>query len=485
MVGYAHIRLFFHHREPLDRAAVQNVYLQQLCEELEVAYKAGSLDAFGLYVYGLVLKQSPTSSSQHPAHAILCESILAYPWNWSAWLDLASLTIADNDLFHIAEKALKSLNNHYMYSFYCAHVLLENQLHDSALAVLEKLLMPHPSSEVIFQSSFVASKMAVAYYHMRDFEVSQECFVSLLEKDPHRLEDMDVYSNILYVKEDSIALSQLAHTAVKVDKYRPESCCIVGNYYSLKGQRPKAIQYFQRALKLDRHYTSAWTLMGHEYVELKNTAAAMEAYRKAVDVNPKDYRAWYGLGQTYEFLNMQLYALFYYRKAASLRPYDPRMWCAMGSCYMGLGRKADAIRSYERAVSHQDAEGIATQKLASLYRQDGQKEKAAQCYMRHLELRYQVTASNPSDLKLESILNGVVVMGSEAEALLYLASYHRNHGEYETAAICCSRLLEYPGPEKEEGKALLREIRSRRERLGPPESPRGRKRRDDCVELSP
>lgn len=204
----------------------------------------------------------------------------------------------------------------------------------------------------------------------------------------------------------------------------------------------------------------------------------MEAYRKAVDVNPKDFRAWYGLGQTYEFLQMHLYSLFYYKKAASLRPYDARMWCAMGGSYIGLGRKQDAIRAYERAVSHSDLEGIATQKLASLYRQDGQEEKAAQCYMRHLELRYQATASDPSDLKLESILNGVVVDAPEAEALLFLAGYHKNHKEYETAAICCSRLLEWQGPEKEEGKALLREIRSRRERLGPPESPR-RKRREE------
>lgn len=461
-------------REPLQLTKLQNVYLKQLLQELCDAYKDGSLDAFGLYVYGLVLKESPTGP--HSAHSILMESILAFPWNWSAWLDLASLCIADPNLHPIVEKYLKSLHSHYMYCFFCAHVLLENQGHENALAVLEKLLQP--DSNVLFQTPYVASKMAVAHYHLREFEVSQECFVSLLEKDPYRLEDMDVYSNILYVQEDSVALSQLAHTAVKVDKYRPESCCIVGNYYSLKSQRQKAIQYFQRALKLNRNYTSAWTLMGHEYVELKNTAAAMEAYRMAVDVNAKDYRAWYGLGQTYEFLNMQLYALFYYRKAASLRPYDPRMWCAMGSCYLSLGRKADAIRSYERAVSHQDLEGIATQKLASLYRQDGQKEKAAQCYMRHLELRYQATASNPTDCKLETILNGVVVHASEAEALLYLASYHRNHGEYETAALCCGRLLEYPGPEKEEGKALLREIRSRRERLGPPESPR-RKRRDE------
>ena len=50
---------------------------------------------------------------------------------------------------------------------------------------------------------------------------------------------MDIYSNILYVKEAFAALSHLAHRASITDKYRPETACIIGNYYSLKGQHEK------------------------------------------------------------------------------------------------------------------------------------------------------------------------------------------------------------------------------------------------------
>jgi hypothetical protein len=39
-----------------------------------------------------------------------------------------------------------------------------------------------------------------------------------------------------YVKECKPELSHLAHNAVRSNRYRPETCCIVGNYYSLKGQ---------------------------------------------------------------------------------------------------------------------------------------------------------------------------------------------------------------------------------------------------------
>ena len=36
--------------------------------------------------------------------------------------------------------------------------------------------------------------------------------------DPYRLEGMDVYSNILYVKDEKGPLSFLAHQAVRTDK---------------------------------------------------------------------------------------------------------------------------------------------------------------------------------------------------------------------------------------------------------------------------
>ena len=116
---------------------------------------------------------------------------------------------------------------------------------------------------------------------------------------PHRVDDIDIYSNILYVTENRLKLSRLARDFLELDKDRPEVCCLVGtsfflhtallkttkllgNHYSLRSEHEKAIRYFKRATELDRTYLSAWTLMGHEYVEMKNSHAAIEAYRRAV-----------------------------------------------------------------------------------------------------------------------------------------------------------------------------------------------------------
>jgi anaphase-promoting complex subunit 8 len=199
-------------------------------------------------------------------------------------------------------------------------------------------------------SSFLLTCKALLCYHSKDLFGAEQEFNKVLALHPQRLDSLDHYSNILYVLNRRPKLAFLAHLCSNIDKFRPESCVVVGNYYSLLSLHEKAVQYFRRALTLDRSCLSAWTLMGHEYVELKNTHAAIESYRRAVDVNRRDYRAWYGLGQTYEVLEMHAYALWYYKKAAGLRPWDAKMWQAVGSCLQKMGRDRDGIKALKRAL---------------------------------------------------------------------------------------------------------------------------------------
>jgi anaphase-promoting complex subunit 8 len=414
-------------------------------------YEANHLDAFCLYVYGLILSASiPTAVPKPPAspaaHQVLMQSILQFPYNWSAWLDLAALIVATPETTSdpppeemeqdILDQLQPVLADHFMYHLFCAHVHCERQSFHDAMLIYERWM----DANMFSSSPYLRSQYSLCCYNLRNYTMAKELLQELHATLPYRLDSMDIYSNVLYVLEDTVALSQLAHLAVQVDKYRPETCCIVGNYYSIKKQRAKAIQYFQRALQLDRTFTSAYTLMGHEYVEWKQTANAMESYRKAVQVAPTDYRAWYGLGQTYELLNMNLHALYYYKQATQLRPYDALMWCALGSTFTQLQRPTDAIRAYERALQQNESENFATQKLAALYRANQQTEDAAQCYMRHLELRYAASHSKAgyggmgSVDNLDKMLQGISVESTEAEAIMYLATYYRDNYDFESAA---------------------------------------------------
>jgi len=437
-------------RDSLARARVTNRSLTKLETELEKLYKADEkkrgmdrksettqrLDPFCKYLYALVLKQL-----DHPKMAIkvLVESLNEYPYNWSAWKTLTSIVKTKETV-----AGLKLKDNCFKQMF-LVDVYLELQHHETneLLDILDAL------ADIFPNSTHIAAQRAMAHYNMRDFDEAQRLFQILHQTDPCRLTTMDVYSNILFVKECKAELSFLAHTAIKIDKYRPETCCIIGNYYSLKREHERAVLYFKRALRLDPNYLSAWTLMGHEYVEMRNSASAIESYRRAVDINPRDYRAWYGLGQTYEIMRMHNYALYYFQKATKLRPYDPRMWCAMGDTFERLGRYEDAIKCYKQAEGNEDPEGTAILKLANAYQKIHDKDTAAIYYRKVLRQREQEGGDGEE-------------RRDNADALLFLARYCKSKGEFVECVRCCNRLLDIGGQVKDEAKSILVELREQK-----------------------
>lgn len=208
-------------------------------------------------------------------------------------------------------------------------------------------------------------------------------FELLRQAHPERLEDIDVYSNLLFIQGMKDKLCILAQECEKTDKYRPETCCVKANYFSIKKEIPESINSFKRAIKLNRSYHLAWTLLGHEYIELKNTSAAIECYRRSVEVYGKDYRAWYGLGQAYEVMKYPYDALFYYHKATDLRPTDGRMWHALANCYQTLQRDVEK-RDCERKARTCDLQRktFAVIQVGKVYERMGRMNAAIEYYHR-------------------------------------------------------------------------------------------------------
>ncbi|KAK4232757.1 anaphase promoting complex subunit 8 [Achaetomium macrosporum] len=302
------------------------------------------------YLYGMVLAKE---KNDNLALDYLMQSVRLFPWNWGAWLEITNLVSRVEQASSTGPSSLRLLLNEIArhlpqnimsFIFHINAAVNLYQQGPGLASSLNGLLGIFPTS------SFLLTCKALLYYHSKDLFAAEQEFNKVLALHPQRLDSLDHYSNILYVLNRRPKLAFLAHLCSNIDKFRPESCVVIGNYYSLLSLHEKAVQYFRRALTLDRSCLSAWTLMGHEYVELKNTHAAIESYRRAVDVNQRDYRAWYGLGQTYEVLEMHAYALWYYKKAAGLRPWDSKMWQAVGSCLQKMGRDRDGIKALKRAL---------------------------------------------------------------------------------------------------------------------------------------
>jgi len=66
----------------------QSTTLLELVSELRREHKAHKLDAYGLYLYGVVLKRLELVKE---ARGVLVSAIHKEPLHWGAWLELASL----------------------------------------------------------------------------------------------------------------------------------------------------------------------------------------------------------------------------------------------------------------------------------------------------------------------------------------------------------------------------------------------------------
>ncbi|KAI8810156.1 anaphase promoting complex subunit 8 [Cladochytrium replicatum] len=456
---------------PVDSKLSPNLEIPGLMKELQALIAADQMDTYLYYLLGVFQSRQ---KNREDAFESLCTAINLFPFNWNAWVELVSLA-EDVDMPKLVRKL--PVDN-VMFNIFLVLVALDRGTDElqigasdiRAESALDKLRELFPTSLWLQRST------AVIKYNTEDFTECARIFEAVIRQDPHSLDYLDLYSNVLYVMNQTAKLSFLAHHATEIEKYHPETCVIVGNYYSLRGEHEKAIQYFRRAIKLNRNYVTAWLLIGHEYVELKNGSKAIEAYRRGVDLSPRDHRFWYGLGQTYELLKMPYFALYYFKRAAELREDDARMWNVLGDNYERLAESSEqptdgelppninpqglrengnqeAIKCYHRALkSYGDTVAIQTacMRLAKLHKDMGENDLAAWYYQCVLD---EITNSEKADLDKVRVQS----TAHRVDASLFLAAYYRDKQNWARAEKVIQNISH-----SEEGMALSREIRSMR-----------------------
>ncbi|XP_053599682.1 cell division cycle protein 23 homolog [Plodia interpunctella] len=412
-------------------SVTENSESTQVLLDLLPYFKANrsKLDGYLLYLEGVVLKKLDLRSQ---AVSVLQAALAAAPTLWAAWVELAGLA---NEY-----EALDSLQlpKHWMTYFFAAHAFIELKLSDQALEAYTML-----AAAGFEKSTYITAQMAIAHHDRRDVDSSLALFREMYQIDPYRLDNWDVYSHLLYLKEKRMELADLAQKAVAIDKYRVETCCVIGNYYSLRSEHQKAVIYFQRALSLDPQYLSAWILMGHEFIELQNSNAAIQCYRHAIDVNRNDYRAWNGLGQAYEILGLNGYCIYYYSRAAQLKPDDSRMLVSLGEAYEKMDKIPNALKCYYKAHSTGDIEGMALFKLAKLYEKSNMPNSAAAAYT--------AACQDPANSGSKEL----------PAAQRYLAQYYLRFSLLDHAAHYAYKCLENDTT-KESGKNILKTISEKR-----------------------
>ncbi|KAJ3373892.1 Anaphase-promoting complex subunit 23 [Allomyces arbusculus] len=306
-----------------------------------VAPDSGRRDPWLLYMQGLVLAQMPGRQPDAIDH--LVESIQLYPFNWSAWAELAKCMTSEM-LYH---DTVPRLPDTYARVFFQAQCAADLGLDPAVPTVmLEKMQRSLPDSVTLQRM------LAVMYVRLRDFEGAEATFSRLYAKHRYLLDSIDEYAFTLRLLQRAPKLKMLARQALVTDRARPEALLVLAHTLINEPDRHEdAIEVLQRVLWLRRRDAQVWWMLGQQLQEIYKTEAAAEAYRRAMDLAPQDPRPMASLAQAYQQLGMYAFAIEYLERAVTVRPNDGNYRAQLAVAYKCVGRAKDAREAARAALA--------------------------------------------------------------------------------------------------------------------------------------
>ncbi|KAI5951079.1 CDC27 [Candida jiufengensis] len=200
---------------------------------------------------------------------------------------------------------------------------------------------------------WVLSKLGKLYYEIMNYKKSESYFKKLREIDRTRIEDMEIFSTLLWHLHKKIDLTYLANEIYDINPNHPITWCIIGNLFSLNHEPDEAIRCFNKSIKLNSKFIYAYTLKGHEYFSNDNYEMSLENFRISLLLDSRHFNALYGIGMIYMNLGDYSKSDYYFRKAISINPINIILICCCGMILEKLNKKQQALKQYELACKLQ------------------------------------------------------------------------------------------------------------------------------------
>lgn len=197
---------------------------------------------------------------------------------------------------------------------------------------------------------WVLSQMGRAHYEQAAYSEAEKYFRKLRILSSTRLEDMEVYSTILWFLKRETDLSFLAHELVDSSWHSPQAWCALGNAWSLARDHEQALRCFKRATQLNPKFAYAFTLQGHEHVSNEEYDKALTAYRQAISADRRHYNAYYGIGRVYEKLGNYDKAYTHFHSASVINPTNAVLICCIGNVLEKQRQTAQALQYFTKAT---------------------------------------------------------------------------------------------------------------------------------------
>nr|XP_040220662.2 cell division cycle protein 27 homolog [Anopheles coluzzii] len=202
-----------------------------------------------------------------------------------------------------------------------------------------------------YESSWVKSMIALAYHEMRDYESAVQIFHDIHEREPYRLQYMEIYSTDLWHLQKDVVLSSLAQDLMAQDKTSPITWCVAGNCFSAHKEHETAIKFFFRAIQVDEEFAYSYALLGHELVMTEELDKALSMYRLAVLHDPRHYNAWFGIGTVFCKQERHELAELHYRRALQINPRNSVIMVHIAVMQFFLRKTDQAIRTLNAAIA--------------------------------------------------------------------------------------------------------------------------------------
>ena len=196
---------------------------------------------------------------------------------------------------------------------------------------------------------WVLAHIGRSLYEQALYSEAEKYFSRIKIMAPSRLEDMEVYSTILWQLHSEVDLAYLAYEITDIDRLSPQAWIALGNSFSLQRNHDEALKCFKRAAQLDPKFAYAFTLQGHEHIANEEYDKALSAFRSGIAAESRHYNAWYGLGKVYEKQGKFEMAEQHYRTAANINPSNAVLLCSIGGVLEKLTKPKAALHQYTRS----------------------------------------------------------------------------------------------------------------------------------------
>ncbi|KAG7108274.1 Protein bimA like protein [Verticillium longisporum] len=200
------------------------------------------------------------------------------------------------------------------------------------------------------ETPWVLAQVGKAHYEQAAYAEAEKYFRKLRVLAPSRMEDMEVYSTILWHLKRETDLSFLAHELIDSEWLAPQAWCTLGNAWSLAREPDQALRCFKRATQVDPKFAYAFTLQGHEHVANEEYEKALGAYRQAITADQRHYNAYYGMGKVHEKLGNYDKARIHFHTASMINPTNAVLICCVGSVLEKQKQMGLALQAFTKAT---------------------------------------------------------------------------------------------------------------------------------------